>query len=340
MERILLIRLSAIGDIVFASGLPGALKARWPQAHISWLTEPATVGLLEAHPDVDEVIPWPRADWRALAKRRRYLALGLAIRRFATDLRARRFDLAIDAQGLLKSAAFARMSGAPTRVGVNCREGGQWLVTDNVRSPTDDRRISSEYRDLATHFGANEADFRLQLAVPPAARSAAAEAVGEQAGDYVALCPFTTRPQKHWLEERWHALAETLQQRLALTPVWLGGPDDREAAARFAAPGVDLTGRLTLPESAAVIAGARLVIGVDTGLTHMGVAADVPTLALFGSTRPYLDTGRRNACVLYRELSCSPCRRRPTCNGAFTCMREHSVAEVASHAQRLLEVAA
>ena len=72
--------------------------------------------------------------------------------------------------------------------------------------------------------------------------------------------------------------------------------------------------------SASLVSKAKAVIGVDTGLTHMGIAAGVPTVALFGSTCPYTETGRDNVRVIYHGLDCAPCKRRPTCGGAFTCM--------------------
>ena len=72
--------------------------------------------------------------------------------------------------------------------------------------------------------------------------------------------------------------------------------------------------------SASLVSNATAVIGVDTGLTHMGIAAGVPTVALFGSTCPYTETGRDNVDVIYHKLDCAPCKRRPTCGGAYTCM--------------------
>jgi heptosyltransferase-1 len=84
---------------------------------------------------------------------------------------------------------------------------------------------------------------------------------------------------------------------------------------------LSLAGATRLPEAAALIRHAALVIGVDTGLTHMGLAFARPTVALFGSTRPYLDTGRRNGRVIWLGLECSPCHRRPTCENQFHCLR-------------------
>jgi len=78
------------------------------------------------------------------------------------------------------------------------------------------------------------------------------------------------------------------------------------------------------------------LVGVDTGLTHMGIAAAIPVITLFGSTCPYQDTGQDTTVVLYKAMECSPCRRNPTCGGAFTCMTDISVADVLESANQLL----
>jgi heptosyltransferase-1 len=155
------------------------------------------------------------------------------------------------------------------------------------------------------------------------------------------LCPFTTRPQKHWFEDRWIGLAHRLRDS-GFTPVLLGGPADREAAARIAKgmPGIaNLVGALKLDESVAAIADASVLIGVDTGLTHIGSALGVPTVALFGSTCPYVDPVAPRGVVLYEKLACSPCRRNPTCNGRFDCMRALEVERVMSEALRVASLA-
>jgi heptosyltransferase-1 len=112
----------------------------------------------------------------------------------------------------------------------------------------------------------------------------------------------------------------------------LGGPVDRGAAGRIRASGgprlIDLAGETSLLQAAALIDRSALLVGVDTGLSHLGIAYGRPSLLLFGSTCPYLDTSRANARVLYHPLPCSPCRRTPTCNGEFTCMQSIAVNEV------------
>lgn len=340
--RILVIRLSALGDIVMASGLIPALRARWPEAHIAWLAEPAGAALLEANPRLDEVIRLPRPDWRALRQGHHYGRLAGALHRFATDLRRRQFDLVVDTQGLLKSGIWAWASRAPRRVGLGSREGSARLMTEVLNVPMDHPRMASEYRQVAAHFGLPADPFPLDLALTEADRAAARSALQEAGvtGPYAVFCPFTTRPQKHWFDERWRKLARELPRRLDLAPVVLGGPGDRAAASSLLgadSPAVSLAGRLDLRASAALVAESGLLVGVDTGLTHMGTAFGVPTLALFGSTRPYLHTDSPRTRVLYHPLWCSPCRRRPICGGVFSCMRLHRPGSVLDAASELLE---
>lgn len=343
--HILIVRLSAIGDVVMASGLIPALRARWPQARISWLTEPATVPLLRHNPQLHEVITWNRAEWQTLWRDRQWRALSTAVRAFRAGLRKRQFDLVLDAQGLLKSGLLAWMTGAPRRVGLLSREGSQWLMHERIGArPGDDARMSHEYRDLADALGAPQGSFRLDLAVGDEARCTAAAALLQAgvAGRFAVLAPFTTRPQKHWFEDRWSGLAQALMTE-GLTPVLLGGPADAAAAARMAAasPGlVNLAGRLPLDATVAAIADSALLVGVDTGLTHMGTALGVPTVGLFGSTRPYLDTGTPRTTILYHSLECSPCRRHPTCGGAYHCMQHWTVQRVLDAARHQLALAA
>lgn len=340
--RILIVRLSAIGDIVFASPLIAALRRAYPHAHLAWLVQPECRSLLDQHPDLDEVIVCPLGHWHGLWRERRLRELVSGIAALRDTLRAGRFDLAIDLQGLLKSGALARLSGARERIGLGSREGSRWLMTRTVPRGGDVRRVGSEYLHLAQCLGLPVDDFAMAVAYGAVEATFADRIIADHdLGDgYAVLCPFTTRPQKHWIEDHWAPLAARLQTELGLTPVLLGGPADREAASRItdaaAVPILDLTGRTRLIEAAAVIDRAALLIGVDTGLSHMGIAFGIPSLLLFGSTCPYLDTTRANARVLYHPLACSPCKRRPTCEGAFTCMRLIEVDAVVTAARDLI----
>ncbi|WP_077279570.1 glycosyltransferase family 9 protein [Thioalkalivibrio denitrificans] len=325
-----------------ASPLPGTIRRTWPGARITWLVEPQARALLAHNNELDRVVVWPKDEWKALFRSLRWWRLTREVRAFLRELRAERYDLALDLQGLFKSGMWAWLSGARERVGLGSREGSRLLMTRVVdRGGGDPRRIGSEYLHLATELGLDTDPFWMKVGLSSADEGAAqALAHTHGPGGYAVGCPFTTRPQKHWVDVHWAALARRLHEDLDLRLVLLGGPADREAAARIeqaAGDAVDnRVGETSLTEAAAIIAKSRLLIGVDTGLTHMGPAFNVPTIALFGSTCPYLDTGRDNTVVIYHDLPCAPCRRNPTCGGTFDCMTGISVEEVVEHVARLL----
>ena len=342
VKRILLIRLSALGDVVFATTLINSFRRRYPQAHLAWMVAQPFADVLASQTQLDEIIILPVADWGRLARAGNYLQLLAAVKRFYRDLRARQFDVAIDLQGLLKSGTWAWLSGAPQRIGLGSREGSQHLMTRTVdRRGGPRERIASEYLHLARELGLETDGFGMHVAVSERGRQQADNLLRPRIGNatHGVICPFTTRPQKHWLVAHWQALVPLLEARFGLPVVMLGGPGDRAAASDLAAGCgvVDLAGQTDIQGAAAVIAGAAYVIGVDTGLTHMGIALGRPTLCLFGSTRPYTDTATGRARVLYHDMPCAPCRRHPTCDGRFDCMRAITPAEVAAALAELVE---
>ena len=342
-RRILVIRSSAIGDIVFASPFAGALRRSYPDAYIAWLVEPGIDGLLQANPYIDELILWPKKEWQGLWRARRYGAFVKAVCAFARMLKAHQFDWAIDLQGLLKSGLLAWMSGAKCRTGLGSSEGSQYLMTQVIAKGGDIARISSEYLFIAEQLNLDAGAFLPELFLPEDAVQRA-DALrcehGLQRGGYAVLSPFTTRPQKHWFEDEWRDLIGLLKSRYGMTAVILGGPADKEAAERMAGGGfgaVSLAGQTRITETAALVQSAGVLVGVDTGVTHMAVAFNTPAVILFGSTCPYRNTCRANARVIWLGLACSPCKRRPTCHGAYTCMRDISAEMVMCEVAQILK---
>lgn len=367
-RRILIVRLSAIGDVVFSSPLIEALRRTWPEAHISWLVEPPAAPLLQHNSSLSAVIIWPKSHWQRLFKSWQWWTLLTEMRQFRRHLQAQQFDLVLDIQGLLKSAILASWTKAPRRIGLHSGEPTRWFLSDVLPKNPDNRRIGSEYLGFAQAIGLAVDDFQMHIALDEGAK-AKREQIGAD-GPYVVICPFTTRPQKHWLAGHWSNLAAALHAR-GMRVVMLGGPADVAAAEAILVPAVDsavtngqgsgevlassaslagnlsarpvsaiesLVGETRLLETAAVISGAQLLIGVDTGLTHMGIAFAVPTVALFGSTCPYTDTTRDNARVIYDALDCSPCRRSPTCGGRFECMSGITPARVLEEVSEVLSL--
>ena len=342
-RRYLIVRTSAIGDIVFASPFARAIKRSEPDAHLAWLVQDGLQPLLSADPCIDELIVWPRAKWHRLWRDRQWRQLWREVRSFARLLREHRFDVAIDLQGLLKSGWLTWLSAAPLRIGLGSREGSQWLMHLVIPKGGPPERISSEYLHLAQTLGKDDQDFLPRLHVGDETRRQMRErrqSLGLTQRRLAILTPFTTRPQKHWSMAAWTELAQKISQEWQMTPVVLGGPADRAQAQQLAnaVPGlVNLAGLTRLDEAAAWVKQADLLIGVDTGLTHMGIAFARPTVAIFGSTCPYTDTGRDNAQVIWLGLPCSPCRRKPTCNGAFTCLSDISADMVMARARAAMQ---
>lgn len=343
MKNILIVRTSAIGDVVFASPIAAALRRTYPEARISWLVEPGIDALVRYSPYIDECILWPQAELKALWRSSRRLEFIRRISDFRRLLIGKRFDTVLDLQGLLKSGLLARMTNAPRRIGLGSREGSQWLMTEIMPRGGDVARISSEYLHLAQQLGLDCGDFMPEVHPAPQAEERALALLAENGlapRKYAIFAVFTTRPQKHWFEDAWMRLSPMVREQTGLTPVLLGGPADKEAATRIASADtgtINFVGRTGLGEAAALVKHAGALIGVDTGLTHMGIAFSVPTVAIFGSTCPYTKTGRGNARVIWFGMACSPCKRKPTCGGKWTCLRDITPERVISELAMALE---
>ncbi|MDT8369872.1 MAG: glycosyltransferase family 9 protein [Longimicrobiales bacterium] len=354
-RSIVIVRLSARGDVVFATALIPALRRAFPDARITWVVEEAARDLVEANPRLDRVVVMPRARWGRDLRSGRLLSALAGVRAFVRELRSEPIDLALDVQGILRSGLVAWLSGAKRRIGLGSKEGSGVLMHDVVASETHGFvRVSSEYVHLARELGLEATSFPMDVAPAPEARAEAdarLRAEGLETGRYVVFAPFTTRPQKHWFAERWAELAGRVAARFGLPVVVLGGPGDRAAMERIAdlaEAGVhDFVGATRLGEAAEVVRRAAAVVGVDTGLTQIAVAFRRPTVALFGSTLPWLETPESVSRVVHEPMHCSPCRKRPTCGGAWSCMRalgvgrvETALAEVLAESGALPEASA
>jgi heptosyltransferase I len=333
-RRLLILRLSALGDVVFATTLLNGLRKAFPEAEIDWLVQPEFADLLRTQPAINQVLTWNRREWTALLKAGRWRALWRAVREFRRALRARDYDWVIDGQGLFKARLLAWLAGGRFRAGPRSKEPGTFLMHALLEKPGDDLRMGWEHRAYLRQLVGVDGE------APRLMRPAGAPSTAAPPGA-LALVPFTTRPQKHWPEAHWVELITRLHG--AGHPLlMLGGPADRAAADRILAKlpaGVtvdDRVGRTRIPEAVQLIADSRAVVGMDTGLTHIGIACDRPTVAIFGSTLPYRDGGRAPMAVEWLGLPCSPCKRRPTCGGAFTCLADLRPIQIEASLKRLL----
>jgi len=337
--RILLVRLSAIGDVIVATPTIAALRAALPDAHLAWLVEEKAAEIVRGNPALDEVIVWPRA---ALARQGRARALCGTLA-FARQLRERRFDVVIDFQGLLRSALIARACGARWRIASEgTREGSARLY--NVRVPrTEDRSSRQRCLDLLRPLGVESRDRRMSIWFGPEHAAAAARLVerarAEAGGSrLVCLCPATTWRHKHWREEGWAAVADGLS-RDGATPLFMGAGADRplleRIRGRMQSPAYLAAGETSLKEAAALLARADLAITVDTGLMHAAVAVGVPVVALCGPSYWPGFQDYEGFRMVRKSYPCSPCLRHPTCAND-DCMTAIAPAEVLVEARAAL----
>jgi len=322
--RVLIIKPSSLGDIVHALPLLAGLRAKYPHAEIHWLVASAFAPFLEGRSDLTGVI---RFDRRLHGRAWRSPAAAAALARFLLDLRARRFDLVVDAQGLLRSALFARFSGARVRVGfAHAREGAALLYTHRVKLAAEDRHAVQQVQRLVEFLRLPAAEYDAALLQISPEERAAAEAL-LPAGPRIAVLPGARWASKRWPAASFAALIDRIGAAQLGTCVLLGAPDEAALAAEIAGatrgPCANLAGRTTLRQLTAILDACAAVVCNDSGPMHIAAALGRPTVALFGPTDatrtgPYSPAAR----VLTRSLECAPCRRRVCPLGHHACLRE------------------
>ena len=306
-RRILIIKPSAIGDVVHALPVLNLLRRKWPEAHVAWLVTPACAGLLDGHPQLDEVIRFERrrfgAGWRSPSA-----AMGLF--RFARDLRARRFDLVIDLQGLFRSGWLAWQTKAPVRVGfANAREMAPVFYTHRVPIETVEQHAIDRYLAVTNAIGCGREPVEFRFATTDADRQAVAELLKDDT-PYAVLLPGTNWETKRWPVEHFAALVAPLRERFGLRTVVAGAAGDRALAAQI--PGaLDLTGATSLRETVVLLERASVVVANDSGPMHIAAALGRPLVTPYGPTSP-IRTGpyRRLDTVIRLDIPCSPCFSR------------------------------
>lgn len=316
--RILLLKLGAIGDVVYTLPLLHRLRRGMPDAYIAWVVEPRAHALLADHPLLDDVIVYDR--------RRPLRALPPLVRR----LRLGRFDIALDLQRIAKSGLLAALSGAPVRYGFDrgrSKEGAHLFATTRLPPLNESRHMVHQYLEFADAMGIAPCEVAFPL--PPGFQLP----VGHAEVDVV-LGIGAGKPANRWPDTSWSALAQRLLSAGLGVALSGSGATELRLARRIQercdGTLVDQVGRLTLPETAALIRASRLYVGLDSGITHLAAALGHPVVALYGPADPRR-TGPwgPRARVVRLTLPCAPCGERhcPLSTGA--CLRDLSPAEVA-----------
>lgn len=280
-QKILLVKTSSLGDVIHNLPVVSDLQAHFPEARIDWVVEESFAEIPRLHPGVRNIIPvalrrwkkrlWSPATWREI---------GIARRRLAET----EYDVILDTQGLLKSALITRQARGK-RLGHNA---------DSAREP-----IAARFYDAGFFVPKtlHAVDRNRRLAAAALGYSLAPELdyglprqMDSQHSLSVVLLTATSRDDKLWPEAHWVSLGRALVSR-GLTPLLPGGSQkERQRAQRLAAqiPGAQAIPPMSLTDLAQMLAHARLVVGVDTGLSHLAAAVNTPVVALYTATDPGL----------------------------------------------------
>lgn len=315
--RVLIVKTSALGDIIHSLPVAMAIRRQVPVARIDWVVEAPSFNLLQGHMALNNVYLSPRHVFK------QGFAKGLrALPPFMRQLRAIKYDAVLDLQGLMKSSIFVLLSKGQKKIGF---KGGKeplsaWPLNLPLPAYDIERHALERYLDLLAPIGL-ERPAEIEYGLQP--RPELLAKYGQMlagSGPLVVLHPMAKWPSKLWPEEHWANVAAGLAKAGARV-VFSGGAEDRRVNQQIISLSgghehiVDLSGQTSLQEVMAVLGLSDLVVSTDTGIMHLAAALQKPLVALFGPTAanrtgPY----GQGHIVLSNQVDCRPCFRRQCAN--------------------------
>ena len=349
-RKILVIRLSAVGDVIRTLPAVKALKEKEPSSHIAWVVEEHSKSFLESQPEINEVILFPRKRWtKGIQSPLTWWRTSREVRDFAKGLRQKRFDVALDFHGRLKSGLISFVSGAPTRVGFDPRSSkeGNFLFS-NVKVQLPRENINRYERNLLLlrGIGLEITDLKPVLHISTEERKWADVFFGQLSkalpGPLIAIHPWTSpqTPYKRWVGDRYSQLADRLVRELGARIIFTWGPGELEPVEKirremkepsFLAPQTDSLIRL-----GEIFRRCNLYIGGDTGPMHVASLVGTPIVAIWGPTHPVVNEPFGKHKMVRKEVGCNPCRKQ-FCK-EVTCLTSVTVEDVFQAARELLSV--
>jgi heptosyltransferase I len=297
VKKVLIIRLSSIGDVTHALPLAAALKAAWPHLEITWVVEEMSASIVSGSPCIKNVIVIPRDRWKREGRlssrsRREYIALLKGIRK-------KKFDVSIDLQGYAKSGILALASGARYRVGWRRLRDIAGVISMALPARPESKHRVDWFLDTVAALGGPTEAAEFPMHIPSEAVSRVhhlAETAGIT-GKYAVINPSVGSPTRKWSAERYGSLAARLYKALGMRTILVGSKKDKQdcEAVRIAAIAagmdpqiapLDLSGLTNIKELAALLKGAAVHICGDTGSAHIAAGLGTPVAALYGPTDP------------------------------------------------------
>ena len=283
-REIVMVRMSALGDVIPALPVATALKRAYPNARLTWVIQPLPHRLIQNHPAVDRFI---------LFHRHRGLSAWRSIAEVAATLRAQRYDLVLDLQIAFKAGLVTALLRAPVKIGVDRARSGDlnWLFTTHRLPPRPIGHIQDEYLEFVEYLGIDPhpLDWGLRFsAEEEEARDRFFDDLGRPA---CAIVVGTSRLEKNWPPSLYARLIDALDAEFGLRSVLVGGPSAVERAAAetiLASTGARPVNALgdDVRRLAYLLSGSDLVVSPDTGPLHIARALDVPVVGLYGFTNP------------------------------------------------------
>jgi lipopolysaccharide heptosyltransferase I len=347
--NILIVKTSAIGDVTHTLPALNALRKHYPEARITWLVEEAAADIVRGHPALDRVLVSRRKYWAAEMRGdcSRFLKACREIWAFIRTLRATRYDLLFDFQGLLKSGVLVWLAKADRKIGfgrgMDHAECSYVFLNERIPPVAMDTHALTREMALLQAIGVEAAEITFDLPITAGDRAAIEAILAghdiDRQRPLIAINPQATWPTKLWFSERFAEVADRLLER-GCAVVFTGSPADRAEIDRILGMmrgrAANLAGETSLMSLAALYQVARVVVSTDTGPMHIAAAAGTPLVAIFGSTAPWR-TGPwgQDHLVLRVDLACSPCLKK-NCPRNSECMRAISVEMVLAAVSEIL----
>jgi len=319
--RILIVKPSALGDIVHSLPFLHAIKRTYPAAKVDWVVARGLHTFLEGHPLIDRLLIINKDQWSRFS----YFPNTLKeIGALVSGLRREPYDVTVDLSGILRSGLITWAARSPYKLGFReSNEGSPLFYTHKIQGGTEIHAID-RYLKIAEAIGCDISEIRYPLAPydpdPPICRELPAE--------YVVMSPSAGKEANRWPAERFGELSG----RLALPTVVIGGAGDagivEQMVALSGGKAISLAGRTNLKELLAVIRRARFLVSNDTGPSHIAAALAVPVFAIFGPANP-VRTGPYGSIhtVIREAMDCAPCYRWKPCSH-WRCMEALTVDRV------------
>jgi len=336
--NILIIKLSAIGDVVQTLPALESIKQVYPSAKITWIVEEAAAGILEGHPLIDRLLISRRKAWLGMLRNPRTFLLGLrSITGFLREIRKIHYDIAIDFQGLLKSGILVGIARAERKIGFDkTRELSYLFLNERLPAYDIEKHALERYLDVARYLGAYNPSPVCELPIKEeiSRMGQRVAQLNKEHRPLVIMNPVARWKTKLWPEKNFAELADRLVLEKNAAIIFTGSPDDRAVNERIIGmmkqKAMNWAGETTLRELAALSTLSDLFITTDTGPMHLAAAAGARVLALFGPTAPWRTGPYGPSHIVVRTgISCSPCFKRKCTNSAL-CMEGITVDEVMS----------